>query len=151
MNTQSYNPEMDWINSTNILLLLLEEWVKNKVSDFLDSGTITELVGKMKNIPIKDKSLYFSEVKNTDFENIKIWKSKIDSKYYLIDINNDINFDIWFIEIVEVINIGWKIVFQAKDYDIDWYYSYYDYNTWKIISKKSDKKYNLINDATLLY
>lgn len=152
MNTIPYNIDLIWLNPENILLLLLEKWVKNEVSDLLNTTDIRVLVNNLNKLFSLDYDLelYFSEIKDTCFDNLKVCKSKIDSKYYLV--NNSLNnyLDLWFVEIIEVIEFNWRIVFQAKDEFIDWYYSYYDYNSWKIISKKNYKRYNSINDATLI-
>lgn len=140
------NAKQAWQN-VSILIMLLRDWIKNQVSDIASDLSINDLILLLKENSTLDNTLklLFSEVRDTIIPNIKIWKSKIDWKDYFINIEENSVSDIWFDEIVELIQKDWKIIFQACDYFIDGYYAFYDFNTWKIISKKSDKRQYTFN------
>lgn len=137
-----------WQEST-ILIILLKSWIKCKILDITSNlNNLSELTFWVKGDFDWNNwvNLLFSEKRDTIISYIKIWKSKIDWKEYFINFSNNTISEKWFDEIVELLEKDWNIIFQACDYFIDWYYAYYDFNTWKIISKKNDRKMYNFND-----
>jgi len=142
MNTNLYLSEsFNSRNTQNILYILLQEWVKWKAKEIIcNIWNLWELDTLIK----QDNNIwyFFDTIRDTIISNIKIWQSKIDSKEYFINIDDNTIIWNWFEKIIDIFEKDWQIIFQALDYSIDWYYAYYDYNTWNIISRKDDRKMN---------
>ena len=131
----SYNTR----NIEGLLLILLQDWTKNKVSDLVNNITSIKELDKLLNSEWS-LELFFTNIRDTPTESIKIWKSKIDNKDYFINIDTGLVNQSWFCEIVNLFEKDWKMIFQACDTDIDWLYAYYDFISGEIISKKSDRR-----------
>ena len=77
----SYNTR----NVEGLLLILLQDWTKNKVSDLVNNITSIKELDKLLNSEWS-LELFFTNIRDTPTESIKIWKSKIDNKDYFINI-----------------------------------------------------------------
>ncbi len=151
---ETINRQNTWeINTNNVLsILLLQEGVKDKASElFNKSDSPEDLAMNLNNTLSSEEKIenIFINIRNTDFEGIKTWRSKIDWLEYIFDEKLKKILEIWFYEIFEVIENDWKIIFQAIDTQIDWLYWYYEYNGWNLVSKLDDKKINFIEETNL--
>lgn len=135
---------------SDILIFLLQNWIKDQVAGlFKACNDLDCLMKNINNIFDSDEKIenIFSDIRNTNIDNLKIGISKIDWLEYIIDVSKGYILKKWFYKIYDFENLNWRIIFQALDFQIDWLYWYYDYTSGDIITERNDQRFNSIKGA----